>query len=200
MPVDFMPKRGFDDKGLLPSFRGVDPILDDIIYNQLVRAVPEGAKITAIVDACKSGTICDLPVLYDNNGTPRYRNGASQPPRDLRQDYKSAGGCVLFSGSADHQLSADMKVTVRGVNGDGLTHQSFGIMTRSFVDAVHEMCYSRGHSYNGVENWSYGELLCRIKELVKERCGVFVPSYLERQEPQLSSSHAFDLRQTRFSM
>ncbi|PXF39964.1 hypothetical protein BWQ96_10315 [Gracilariopsis chorda] len=53
MLADFMPKQAFDDKGRLPSFRGVEPILDDIIYNQLVRALPEGAKITAIVDACE---------------------------------------------------------------------------------------------------------------------------------------------------
>ncbi|KAI0557949.1 Meiotic coiled-coil protein [Gracilaria domingensis] len=183
MPVDFVPRPLYDDKGRL-RIRGVDPILDDIIYKLLVKAVPEGAKVTAIVDACKSGTICDLPVVYDKHCAPRFRNGERRPPRHLNFHHKAAGGFVLFSGSADHQLSADMVVPVNIGN----------------TDAVYEMCQSRDPRYDGVEGWSYGSLLHRIKILVKERCGQFVPSYLEEQEPQLSSSHEFDLWTTRFSM
>ncbi|CAN8077211.1 unnamed protein product [Agarophyton chilense] len=199
MPIDFVPTPLYDHKGRL-RIRSVGPILDDVIYNRLVKAVPEGAKVTAIVDACKSGTICDLPVVYDKNGSARFRNGERLPPRHLKYQHKAAGGCVLFSGSADHQLSADMLVPVNVENGGKQTHQSNGIMTRSFVDAVYEMCRSRDPNYDGVENWSYGGLLHRIKVLVKERCTQFVPSYLEEQEPQLSSSHEFNLWTTRFSM
>lgn len=185
MPVDFMPppKHG---AGKVP-FRGVSPILDDTIYERLVRAVPSGAKVTAIVDACRSGTVCDLPVVYDEQGRPRYRNGGCNPPREIRAPHKSAGGFVLFSGSADHQLSADMTIAKGGPDGGAL---SFGVMTRSFVEAMTEMACARDPSiYNGVESWTYGELFERIKHLVGQRTTAYVPQNFEVQEPQLSSSH-----------
>lgn len=181
LPVDFLPKPKHD-----VPFKGVAPILDDNIYDVLVRNVPSGAKVTAIVDACRSGTVCDLPVVYDAKGGSRYRNGG-RAPRMIRAPHKSAGGTVLFSGSADHQLSVDMTIPHNGPEG-GWT--SFGVMTRSFVDAVTEMTLARDASnYNRIESWTYGRLFDRITELVRERTAAFLPQNYEVQEPQLSSSH-----------
>lgn len=200
MPIDFMRicEPIYRDGKI--RLRGVDPILDDTIYERLVRSVPDGAKVTAVVDACKSGTICDLPVIYDEHGSPRYRNGERGPPREVLRPYLAAGGCVLFSGSADHQLSADMTVTVDRSGNATPEKESFGIMTRSFVEASREMCTARSSDYDGVENWSYGELLERIRQLVKEKAHVHMPAYFEKQEPQLSSSHAFDIWNTKFAV
>lgn len=155
--------------------------------------------MTAIIDACRSGTICDLPVIYDADGQARYRNGEKGPPRATSRPHLSAGGCVLFSGSMDHQLSADMTIDVHE---NGRTRrESFGIMTKSFVDAMVEMCALRDASrYCGVESWSYGTFLQRIRELVKIRAREHLPEYFEKQEPQLSSSHTLDVWNTFFAM
>ena len=198
MPVDYMRALEPVHKAGKLRFKGVEPILDDTIYERLVRSVPDGAKVTAIVDACKSGTICDLPVVYDNEGKPRYRNGAYKPPREVLRPYRYAGACVLFSGSADHQLSADMTVTVK--DGNAEVRESFGIMTRSFSDAVKEMVAERDANYDGVEKWTYGQFQQRLRELVRERAQMHLPDYFEKQEPQLSTSHAFDIWNTRLSV
>lgn len=178
--------------------KGAPAILDDIIYERLVRGVPEGAKVTAIVDACRSGTMCDLPVLYGGDGGVHYRNGEQGPPRQRRKPYLSAGGCVLFSGSGDNQMSADMVVPSH--LGEDHPPEHCGIMTRSFIDAISEMCAERGPDYNGVECRTYGELLDRIRVLVRERARNVLPDYMEEQEPQLSTSHAIDIWSTPFTI
>lgn len=40
-------------------------IIDDDLYNLLVRRVPRGSRLTAVIDACCSGTVLDLPYLHD---------------------------------------------------------------------------------------------------------------------------------------
>lgn len=200
MPIDYMRIVEPVHKAGKIRFKGVEPILDDTIYERLVRSVPDGAKITAIIDACKSGTVCDLPVIYDKDGLPRYRNGEHRPPREALRPYFYAGGCVLFSGSADHQMSADMTITVRSGENGAPARESFGIMTRSFGDAVREMVATREADYDGIESWTYGQLLSRVREMVRERAQMHLPEYFEKQEPQLSSSHAFDIWNTRFSI
>lgn len=188
------------DQLLLPwdhMVEGVEPILDDTIFELLVRSVPLGARLTAVVDACRSGTICDLPVWYYEDGSPGSTIGNdnellkchSNPPRQRRQPHESAGEVVLFSGSADHQLSANMMVDCGPSSGV----QPFGIMTRSFVDAVQE-CAEGGCV------WTFGQLLDRIKLLVSERARCSVAAGVEKQVPQLTSSHYFDIYKTKFTI
>lgn len=187
------PKHGV---GKMP--KGAPAILDDMIYERLVTAVPEGAKVTVLVDACRSGTMCDLPVQYKGDGSVRYRNGERRPPRQRLRPYLSAGGCVLFSGSGDNQMSADM--VVPSPLGDGHPPEHCGIMTKSFIDAVSEMCAARDTDYNGIECWTYGEILERIRVLVRERARNVLPDYMEEQEPQLSTSHPIDIWSTPFTL
>lgn len=178
--------------------KGAPAILDDVIYERLVRGVPEGAKVTAIVDACRSGTMCDLPVQYGVDGGIHFRNGVKRPPRQRRMPHLSAGGCVLFSGSGDNQMSADM--VVPSSLGDGHPPEHCGIMTKSFIDAVFEMCAGRDVDYSGIECWTYGQLLDRIRVLVQERARKVLPDFMEEQEPQLSTSHAIDIWSTPFTL
>lgn len=194
MPVDFFPEPKYDTNQI---FKGVPPILDDTIYERLVRGVPSGAKVTAIVDACRSGSVCDLPVMHLEDGV-RYRPGGSNPPRERRSPHKAAGGFVLFSGSADHQMSVDMTVPKSGEGGGS---ESFGVMTKSFVDAAMEMTmYRCPETYAGVEAWTYGQLFERVKELVRTRAMRILPIYFEIQEPQMSTSHEFNIWSTPFTI
>lgn len=195
MPMDYeiAPAHG---EGKMP--KGATAILDDAIYERLVRAVPAGAKVTVIVDACRSGTMCDLPVQYIGDGDVHYRNGSHGPPRQTWKPYLAAGGCVLFSGCSDNQMSADMEAP--SYLGEEFPPENCGIMTRSFIDAVCEMCETRDDTYAGVEQWTYGQLLDRVRELVSARARDVLPDYMEEQEPQLSSSHAIDINATRFSL
>lgn len=195
MPVDYEVPPPYGG-GKLP--KGAPAILDDVIYERLVRNVPEGAKVTAVVDACRSGTVCDLPVNYGEDGGAQFRNGLNRPPRYVYRPYMAAGGCVLFSGCADNQMSADMMVPAPGGADGEMIH--CGIMTRSFIDGVQEMCALRDQDYNGIEKWTYGILMQRVRQLVQGRAREVLPEYIEEQEPQLSTSHPIDITTTPFSL
>lgn len=173
---------------------GVDPIVDDAIFEWLIRRVPFGARLTALVDACTSGTICDLPVLYGRKaGLPRQAAiGGGCPPRHARP-YRAAGETVLYSGSADLQRAADITIC------DERGSTSFGIMTHSFVEAVLEIAKRQSRDSN-TRDCSFGELLQLTRELVRKHVERNMPKDAELQEPQLSSSHRFDIFNTPFSL
>ncbi|KAF9358675.1 Ca(2+)-dependent cysteine protease [Mortierella sp. AD094] len=42
-------------------------ISDDEMYDLMVKELPEGVQLTALVDACHSGTMLDLPYVYNGN-------------------------------------------------------------------------------------------------------------------------------------
>jgi metacaspase-1 len=54
---------GFDETILPMDFQQEGVIVDDEINETIVRPLPHGVKLHAIVDACHSGTVLDLPFL-----------------------------------------------------------------------------------------------------------------------------------------
>jgi len=53
------------DQALRPlDFEAQGVIVDDEINATIVRPLPCGVKLHAIIDACHSGTVLDLPYLY----------------------------------------------------------------------------------------------------------------------------------------
>lgn len=59
---------GFDETLIPVDFRTAGQILDDDINTTIVRPLPTGVDLHAIVDACHSGTALDLPFLYRCSG------------------------------------------------------------------------------------------------------------------------------------
>lgn len=96
-------------------------ISDDILWGSLVYKLPEGSRITALMDMCHSGTGLDLP--YDYNVDRRQWKEDVNPAH-------SAGDVVLFSGCEDAQTSAD----VSGGHG----RSAGGAMTQAFMKAYEE--------------------------------------------------------------
>lgn len=43
-------------------------IIDDEVHDVLVRGLPKGVRLTAILDCCHSATVLDLPYTYNVNG------------------------------------------------------------------------------------------------------------------------------------
>merc|ERR1711976_636101 len=52
---------GFDETIIPVDFRQAGQIVDDDIYNMLVKPLPAGCRLTAVMDCCHSGTAMDLP-------------------------------------------------------------------------------------------------------------------------------------------
>ncbi|OAY64338.1 Metacaspase-1 [Ananas comosus] len=124
---------GFDEALCPLDFEENGVILDDEINATIVRPLPRNVKLHAVVDACHSGTILDLPYLCRLS---RYKlsffRGSYQwedhsPPSG---EYKGTSGglAILISGCDDHQTSADTSAFARST--------STGAMTYSFIQAV----------------------------------------------------------------
>jgi len=58
---------GYDETICPLDFETQGMIVDDEINQAIVRPIPRGAKLHALVDACHSGTVLDLPFLCRMN-------------------------------------------------------------------------------------------------------------------------------------
>jgi hypothetical protein len=101
------------------DFNQSGSITDDVIRSQLVALVPAGARLFIVLDACHSGTGCDLRYKYDdssyliNTNSPlpaTYDPGAwalRQTSYEFKRYAKTAGNVFCISGCQDSQTSAD---------------------------------------------------------------------------------------------
>jgi len=129
------------DETILPSdFKVAGPIIDDELQSKLAARVPNGCKLTCIMDCCHSGTGMDLP--YE------YKSG--RVVREARPKYIN-GDVVCFSGCLDSQTAADSKSLSKVVNS--------GVLTFTFVKSI-EAYYP---------NLTYGSLLNWMDHYVKEK-------------------------------
>ncbi|KAH9753488.1 zf-LSD1 domain-containing protein [Citrus sinensis] len=160
---------GFDETICPLDHETEGPIIDDEINATIVRPLPRGAKLHAIIDSCYSGTVLDLPFVCKINGE-EYKWEDQRIPTAC---YKgTSGGIALsFSACSDNQTSA----STSAFSGKDVT----GVMTSSFIQAVkNEPCLT------------YGRLLAAM--------GDAIPSLMPNdtdviQEPQMSASETFDI-------
>ena len=127
-------------------------IVDDELNAVLVNPLPEGAVLTAVVDACHSGSVLDLEFRTEFNG-----NTASWQQEYLRRPSKpkgTAGGIALaFSAARDGQVAADTAALSGTV--------STGAATFAFISAIER---------DGT-NITLGSLLHSMHELLSRSIG-----------------------------
>mmetsp|Transcript_12088 Transcript_12088/g.29299 ORF Transcript_12088/g.29299 Transcript_12088/m.29299 type:complete len:207 (+) Transcript_12088:3-623(+) len=129
---------------ILPTdFQRAGQITDDEIADIVVRPLPEGARLTCLMDSCHSGTGLDLPWTW-------------VPGRGWREDtnpFHSRGDVQMFSGCEDHQTSSD---------GGSYYGQRAGAMTTAFCETM-RMHYGRGAAL------TYDELLRELHRQMRKR-------------------------------
>ena len=94
-------------------------ITDDIIRNKLALLVPKGVRLYIILDACHSGTGCDLRYKYDDSSYLTNKNeplpakyvttdwSLQQTNYEYKRYTKTNGDVFCISGCQDTQTSAD---------------------------------------------------------------------------------------------
>ncbi|KAF9591718.1 hypothetical protein IFM89_006064 [Coptis chinensis] len=183
---------GYDETLCPLDYETEGMIVDDEINATIVRPLPKGVTLHAIIDACHSGTVLDLPYLCrmtrDQNGRYLWENHS---PRSGAYKGTSGGLAVSFSACDDHQTSADTSA----FSGDTMT----GAMTYSFI-----------HAAQSAPGLTYGNLLNAMRLAIREanigiRCNGPISSLLRKvfftglsQEPQLSSAEKFDIYTKQF--
>ncbi|CAD7970775.1 unnamed protein product [Amoebophrya sp. A120] len=139
---------GYEEDGMnetiLPcDFQRAGQISDDQMADIVVRPLPEGARLTCLMDSCHSGTGLDLPWTWT-------------PGRGWREDtnpFHSRGDVQMFSGCEDSQTSSD---------GGSYYGQRAGAMTTAFCETMRNF-YSRGNAL------TYDELLRELHRQMRQR-------------------------------
>lgn len=176
------------DQCLMPiDFHTAGFLIDDMIYEWLIRRVPFGARLTCLIDACTSGTVCDLPFLYTSPRGNRIRPYSNFPPQH-KDPTQRVGESVLFAGSKDLQRALDLSNT---------GEDPFGIMTRAFcMSALSVLNDQRmgARAPMGTFDALVQQTIARVRHLTSQ-VGI-----QETQDPQFSASHLFDINQVPFSI
>lgn len=161
-------------------------ILDDEINDTIVRPLTQGVKLHAIIDACHSGTILDLPFLCRMNREGYYQ---WEDHGSFSITYKGTNGgrAISFSACDDHQISLD----TTALSGDTVT----GAMTYSFIQAI-----------ENEKGLTYGRLLNAMRHRIHNATAdikldgpFFVRKMQNTQVPQLSSTAKFNIYSEPFS-
>uniref|UniRef100_A0ACD5TI00 Uncharacterized protein n=1 Tax=Avena sativa TaxID=4498 RepID=A0ACD5TI00_AVESA len=189
------------DETLCPlDFETQGMIIDDEINAALVRPLPPGAKLHALIDACHSGTALDLPFLCRMSRSGQYI-WEDHRPRSGVWKGTSGGEAISFSGCDDNQTSADTSALSK------IT--STGAMTFCFIQAI-----ERGQAA------TYGSILNSMRTTIRNTGGGdsmagggAVTSLISmlltggsastgglRQEPQLTACDTFDVYAKPFSL
>eukprot|EP00927_Polykrikos_kofoidii_P071218 TRINITY_DN67518_c0_g1_i1.p1 TRINITY_DN67518_c0_g1~~TRINITY_DN67518_c0_g1_i1.p1 ORF type:complete len:563 (-),score=74.67 TRINITY_DN67518_c0_g1_i1:43-1623(-) len=107
------------DEVLCPTdYDSAGMLVDDEIFDLVVRPLESGVKLTIILDCCHSGTAVDLPFTWHDENDWEEVGGTIY----------TAGDVQMFSGCEDAQTSAD--VSRHGRRG--------GAMTMAMTDAIKE--------------------------------------------------------------
>ncbi|KAN0138949.1 hypothetical protein V8E53_003337 [Lactarius tabidus] len=69
-------------------------IISDTMYDVMVKPLPRGCRLTAVLDCCNSGNLLDLPYSYDSNGV-----GVVKPTRPDIIQRKASDAVVISVGA-----------------------------------------------------------------------------------------------------
>lgn len=190
---------GYDETLCPLDFETQGMIVDDEINATIVRPLPAGVKLHAIIDACHSGTVLDLPYLCRMNRSGQYA-WEDHRPRSGVWKGSNGGEVISFSGCDDHQTSADTsalsKITSTGAmtfcfiqaieHGQSAT---YGTMLNSMRQAIR----STGNSSNNIGGGVVTSLLTMLVSGGSLSGGL-------TQEPQLTACQPFDVYTKPFSL
>ncbi|KAL8264779.1 hypothetical protein R6Q59_022909 [Mikania micrantha] len=170
---------GFDETICPLDFRTAGMIVDNEINDTIVKPLKKGVKLHAIIDACHSGTILDLPHVYSTRKNVWLDN---RPPSGVYKGTRG-GHAISISACEDDQLAADTSAFSES------GRQMEGAMTYTFRKALMENRNTRV-TYASLLASMHNDILASKKKCCRLR-GLFHRERL--QEPQLSSSEEFDV-------
>ncbi|KAH7047904.1 metacaspase-1 [Linnemannia elongata] len=173
-------------------------IVDDIMHDIMVKPLPAGCRLTAIMDCCHSGSALDLPFTYSTSGQLKDQNvlqgvgsgimgaGLSYLKGDLGGVMNSLGGIGKKIGRPNRQRIIQTKsspsdcIMFSGCKDNqtsaDTSEAKFGMtgaMTFAFITAL-----------TANPRQTYLQLLNSIRDILRAKY---------EQKPQLSSSHPVDL-------
>lgn len=124
------------------DFQKAGMITDDVLDEILIRPLPEGCRITGVMDCCHSGSGLDLPFSKDAGKAGREWKLEVNP-------FYCACDAQLFAGCDDDQTSADVQ---------GKYAAPGGAMTSAFCEELRKK-----------SNPGYTELITEMNRIMKQK-------------------------------
>ncbi|TFK66300.1 hypothetical protein BDN72DRAFT_823590 [Pluteus cervinus] len=131
---------GWDEAIYPVDFKKAGYIIDDEMHDIMVKDLPERCRLTALFDACHSGTVLDLQYIYSAHG--RLMSGG------IKKRKRAVADVISWSACQDDQTSAD---TFSG----GV---AFGAMSHAFIEA-----------FDRQPGLTYQDLLKSVRHILKPR-------------------------------
>jgi hypothetical protein len=117
---------------LLNDQNGIDIIIDDILYKELVANLPQGVKLFCLMDCCCSGTILDLPFYY----VPKGNVKREKIDRALPKDVIMVSGCLDDQSSADAYIEGKSQGALTYMFNKTFTEMRKGMNWRDFITVL----------------------------------------------------------------
>jgi hypothetical protein len=136
---------GFDEALVPIDYATSGMILDDQMYSHFVKSLNPDVKLFVVTDCCHSGTILDLPYLWNESGIISKEHQLSQA------ELGSLPTIISISGCKDTQTSADGGPL--SINNEGS-----GALTAAFLTVLKQTNF----------NLTYRQLLTEVNVLLKK--------------------------------
>ncbi|KLT45347.1 hypothetical protein CC85DRAFT_325854 [Cutaneotrichosporon oleaginosum] len=178
----------------------VGMILDMEIYQRLVKPLPAGCRLTAIFDACHSGSAMNLPYMYSTKGTVKEPNFAADGAKALLKagmGYAKDGNTGTAMSSLFGAAKSMFKEKQAGdllreqntseadvISWSGCKDDQTSADTTEEGQATGAMSYAFVKALTNKPEQSYIELLQAVRKAMVE--GGYT------QKPQLSACHPID--------
>ncbi|KAJ6529206.1 caspase domain-containing protein [Mycena capillaripes] len=94
---------GYDEVIYPLDYKSHGHIVDDEMHDIMVKPLPSGCRLTAVFDSCHSGTVLDLPYIYDHHGRLKGRHISDR----ARARKATSADVISLSGCKDGETSAD---------------------------------------------------------------------------------------------
>ncbi|KAF5744254.1 metacaspase-1 [Tripterygium wilfordii] len=190
---------GYDETLCPLDFETQGMIVDDEINDTIVKPLPRGVRLHAIIDACHSGTVLDLPFLCRMNRSGQYIWEDHRPRSGLWKG-TSGGEAISFSGCDDDQTSADTSALSKITSTGAMTYCFIQAIERgqgntygSILNSMRAVIRSTGNDFGGGGGGAVTSLLTMLLTGGSAIGGL-------RQEPQLTSCQPFDAYARPFSL
>ncbi|PPQ79840.1 hypothetical protein CVT26_012568 [Gymnopilus dilepis] len=105
-------------------------IVDDLMHKILVDPLPQDCRLTAVFDACHSGTVLDLPYVYSRKGKVKSKAFTLKGEKVVKPTRSSIANVICYSGCKDSETAAD--------------DQRGGAMTDAFMQSLQS---NKGQTY-----------------------------------------------------
>ncbi|BEJ14982.1 hypothetical protein CspHIS471_0407490 [Cutaneotrichosporon sp. HIS471] len=181
------------------DYQNAGLLVDDDLYDLLVKPLPVGCRLTAVFDSCHSGSAVDLPYAYSTKGTVKEPNIFANAAPDLMNagmavlSGNDLGALMTAFGAASKAYHTKSGVALarqtKTAGADviawgGCKDSQTSADTQEAGQATGAMSYAFVRAVNTHQRVNYQQFLVALREEM-QRGGY-------SQKPQLSACHPID--------